>query len=56
VTQALVLPAPVLAGWLVERYGYQSAFFLAAGLMVAGVLLMVPRPRSRTRAGSAPAP
>jgi MFS family permease len=56
VTQALVLPAPVLGGWLVERYGYQSAFFLAAGLMAAGVLLMVPRPRSRTRAGSAPAP
>jgi FSR family fosmidomycin resistance protein-like MFS transporter len=56
VTQALVLPAPVLGGWIVERYGYESAFFLAAGLMAAGALIMLPRPPSRTRAGGAQAP
>jgi len=42
VTQVIVLPAPVLAGWLVQRLGYGSAFVLAAGFMVAGTLVMLP--------------
>lgn len=41
-TQVIVLPAPVLAGWLVERRGYGSAFVLAAGFMVLGTLVMLP--------------
>jgi MFS family permease len=49
VTQVLVLPAPVLAGWMVERWGYESAFFLAAGFMVAGALIMLPRRLYRER-------
>jgi MFS family permease len=56
VTQALVLPAPVLGGWIVERHGYESAFFLAAGLMAAGALIMIPRRFRRERAGTAGAP
>jgi FSR family fosmidomycin resistance protein-like MFS transporter len=42
VTQVIVLPAPVLAGWLVERWGYGSAFTLSAGFMGIGALLMLP--------------
>jgi MFS family permease len=42
VTQVIVLPAPVLAGWLVERLGYGSAFVLSAGFMVLGTLVMLP--------------
>lgn len=41
-TQVVVLPAPVLAGWLVERFGYGAAFILAAGFMGLGGLVMVP--------------
>lgn len=41
-TQVIVLPAPVVAGWLVERFGYGSAFLLAAGFMVVGALVLLP--------------
>jgi MFS family permease len=41
-TQVIVLPAPVVAGWLVERRGYSAAFVLAAGLMGLGTLVMLP--------------
>lgn len=41
-TQVIVLPAPVLAGWLVVRFGYGSAFVLSAGFMVLGALVMLP--------------
>jgi MFS family permease len=42
VTQVIVLPAPVVAGWLVERAGYGAAFVLAAVFMGLGVLVMLP--------------
>jgi MFS family permease len=41
-TQVIVLPAPVLAGWIVQRYGYGAAFSLAAGFMAVGALVMLP--------------
>jgi MFS family permease len=41
-TQILVLPAPIVAGWLVERSGYGAAFVLSAAFMVVGALVMVP--------------
>jgi len=41
-TQVIVLPAPVVAGWLVQRYGYGTAFALAAGFMAVGALVMLP--------------
>jgi MFS family permease len=41
-TQVIVLPAPIVAGWLVQRYGYGAAFSLAAGFTAAGVLVMLP--------------
>jgi len=41
-TQVIVLPAPVLAGWLVQRFGYRSAFALSAGFMVLGAVVMLP--------------
>ena len=41
-SQVIVLPAPVLAGWLVERRGYGSAFVLSAAFMVLGTLVMLP--------------
>ncbi|MGH3373008.1 MAG: hypothetical protein ACRDPR_23725, partial [Nocardioidaceae bacterium] len=41
-TQVLVLPAPVFAGWVVERLGYESAFFLSAGFMGVGAVIMLP--------------
>jgi FSR family fosmidomycin resistance protein-like MFS transporter len=41
-TQLIVLPSPILAGWLVHRYGYGAAFALAAGFMAMGVLVMLP--------------
>jgi MFS family permease len=49
VTQVLVLPAPVLAGWLVERLGYEAAFYLSAAFMAAGALILVPRRLYRDR-------
>ncbi len=42
VTQVIVLPAPVVAGWLVERWGYAAAFVLAAAFMAAGTVVMLP--------------
>jgi MFS family permease len=41
-TQVIVLPAPVVAGWLVQRFGYGAAFSLAAGFMAAGALAVLP--------------
>jgi MFS family permease len=41
-TQVIVLPAPVLAGWLVERFGYGAAFVLAAAFMGVGALVLAP--------------
>jgi predicted MFS family arabinose efflux permease len=41
-TQLIVLPSPVLAGWLVQRFGYFAAFFLAAGFMAVGVVVLLP--------------
>jgi MFS family permease len=41
-TQVIGLPAPVLAGWLVERSGYGAAFGLAAGFMGLGALVLFP--------------
>ncbi len=41
-TQLIVLPSPVLAGWLVQRFGYGAAFILAAAFMAVGVLVMLP--------------
>lgn len=41
-TQVIVLPAPVVAGWLVVRLGYGAAFVLASVFMVLGALVMVP--------------
>jgi MFS family permease len=41
-TQVIVLPAPILAGWVVQRYGYGAAFSLAAGFTALGVLVMLP--------------
>jgi MFS family permease len=42
VTQVIVLPAPVLAGWMVQRWGYGSAFVLAAAFMLLGLAVMLP--------------
>jgi FSR family fosmidomycin resistance protein-like MFS transporter len=41
-TQLIALPSPVLAGWLVQHYGYSAAFHLAAGFMALGALVMLP--------------
>lgn len=41
-TQVIVLPAPVVAGWLVQRHGYGAAFSLAAGFMAVGALVILP--------------
>jgi FSR family fosmidomycin resistance protein-like MFS transporter len=41
-TQLIALPSPVLAGWLVQHYGYGAAFQLAAGFMVVGALVLLP--------------
>jgi FSR family fosmidomycin resistance protein-like MFS transporter len=42
ITQLIVLPSPVLAGWLVHRFGYGAAFNLAASFMAIGILVMLP--------------
>lgn len=41
-TQLIVLPSPILAGWLVQRFGYGAAFLLAAGFMMAGAAVLLP--------------
>jgi FSR family fosmidomycin resistance protein-like MFS transporter len=41
-TQLIVLPAPILAGWLVHRFGYGAGFHLAAGFMAVGAAVMLP--------------
>lgn len=41
-TQVIVLPAPVVAGWLVSRHGYAAAFVLSAAFMAAGAFVMLP--------------
>jgi FSR family fosmidomycin resistance protein-like MFS transporter len=35
-------PAPVVAGWLIGKYGIGSAFLLAGGVTLAGGLLLLP--------------
>jgi MFS family permease len=42
ITQVIVLPAPILAGWLVQHYGYAAAFSLAAGFTALGALILLP--------------
>src|SRR5262245_52029601 len=41
-TQLIALPSPILAGWLVQRFGYGAAFMLAAGFMAVGALVILP--------------
>jgi MFS family permease len=41
-TQVIVFPAPIVAGWLVQRYGYGAAFSLAAGFTAVGALVLLP--------------
>ena len=41
-TQVIVLPAPIVAGWLVQHYGYGAAFSLAAGFTALGALILLP--------------
>jgi MFS family permease len=41
-TQLIALPSPVLAGWLVQHFGYGAAFRLAAGFMAVGALVVLP--------------
>jgi MFS family permease len=53
ITQVIVLPAPVVAGWLVERAGYGSAFVLAAAFMAVGAAVMLPL---RLYPGTVPTP
>jgi MFS family permease len=53
-TQVIVLPAPVVAGWLVERRGYAAAFYLSAGFMLLGALVLLPF--RLYRGGAAPSP
>jgi MFS family permease len=40
--QVTTAPTPILAGWLIGRYGIHSAFLLAAALTVMGGLLFLP--------------
>ncbi len=42
VTQLVVFPTPILAGYLVERHGIFSAFWLAGIFLLAGALTLVP--------------
>jgi MFS family permease len=42
ITQVIVLPAPIVAGWLVQRYGYAAAFSLAAAFTAVGALILLP--------------
>ena len=41
-TQLIVLPSPILAGWLVQRFGSGAAFLLAAGFMMSGAAVLLP--------------
>jgi MFS transporter, FSR family, fosmidomycin resistance protein len=41
-TQLIVLPSPILAGWLVHRFGYGAAFALAASFMAVGAGILLP--------------
>ena len=41
-TQAISLPAPIMAGWLADQYGYGATFILASGFMFLGVAVLVP--------------
>ena len=52
-TQLIALPSPVLAGWLVQHFGYSAAFQLAAGFMAVGALVVLP---VRLYRGAAPRP
>jgi MFS family permease len=54
-TQVIVLPAPIVAGWLVQRSGYGAAFLMAAAFMAAAALVVLPV-RLYRGAGRAPVP
>lgn len=41
-TQVIVLPGPVVAGWLVQRHGYGVVLSLAACFMAVGALVIRP--------------
>ena len=40
--QLATSPTPIVAGWLIGRYGMDSVFFLTGGLTVLGGLLLLP--------------
>ncbi len=40
--QLATSPMPIVAGWLIGKYGMDSAFFLAGGLTLLGGLLLLP--------------
>jgi MFS family permease len=40
ISQAIVLPAPILAGWLVSRLGSGAAFVLAAAFLLLGTIVL----------------
>ena len=42
VTQIVVFPTPVLAGYLVTAYGMTSAFLLSGGFLLVGALVLIP--------------
>jgi MFS transporter, FSR family, fosmidomycin resistance protein len=42
VTQVVVFPTPIFAGYLVERYGILSAFWLAGIFLLVGAVVLVP--------------
>jgi FSR family fosmidomycin resistance protein-like MFS transporter len=52
--QVIVLPAPVMAGWLVQRQGYAAAFYLSGAFMLLGAVVMLPI--RLYRGGVAPTP
>ncbi len=42
VTQVVVFPTPLFAGYLVERYGILSAFWLAGIFLIVGAATLIP--------------
>lgn len=53
ITQGIALPAPIIAGALIEATGIASAFWMAAGFMVLAALVLLPL---RMYKGSRPTP
>lgn len=41
-TQIVVFPAPMVAGYLVQGYGIRSSFLLAGAFVILGALVLVP--------------